>query len=309
MSSKPAIARRARTLMVQGTSSSAGKSALTAALCRVLARAGHSVAPFKAQNMSNATAPLGGDARIACPQAVQALAAGVAPTVDMNPILLEPRTDRTSLVRLLGHPWLTTDAREYYARKAELWPVVTGALDRLRAVYDVVVIEGAGSPAEINLAQYDIVNMRVARYADAPVLLVGDIERGGVFAALYGTVMLLTAEERSHVRGFVINKFRGDPSLLAPGFDMLEERTGIPTLGVIPYLELTGLPEEDSLGSGSRGAGAGACATALDGSAGDDARGAMERALDSLADAVERHLDLEAILRMTGLPARTDSAG
>jgi adenosylcobyric acid synthase len=139
------------------------------------------------------------------------------------------------------------DAREYFELKAELWPVVTAALDRLRAAYDIVVIEGAGSPAEINLAQYDIVNMRVARHAGAPVLIIGDIERGGVFASLYGTHALLQPEEQALIRGFVINKFRGDPSLLAPGFEMLHERTGVPTLGVLPWLDLSQVPAEDAL--------------------------------------------------------------
>lgn len=242
-----------RVLMVQGTSSHAGKSTLVAALCRIFARAGYRVAPFKAQNMSNNAAVTPDGREIGRAQAAQAMAAGVAPTVDMSPVLLKPLGDRTSQVVLLGRPWITTDARDYYARMAELWPVVTAALDRLRAAHDIVVMEGAGSPAEINLAQYDIVNMRVARYAGAPVLLVGDIDRGGVFAGLYGTVMLLTPEERALVRGFVINKFRGDPSLLTPGFGMLQERTGIPTLGVLPYLDLSGLPAEDGLELDSRG--------------------------------------------------------
>ncbi len=238
--------------MIQGTTSDAGKSTLTAALCRVFAQAGYRVAPFKAQNMSNNAAVVDGG-EIGRAQAVQAAAAGVAPTVDMNPVLLKPQGDRTSQLVVLGRAERAHDARGYYARKAELWPVVTGALDRLRAAYDVVIIEGAGSPAEINLAQYDIVNMRVARHAGAPVLLVGDIERGGVFAALYGTVALLAPEERALVRGFVINKFRGDPSLLTPGFAMLEERTGVPTVGVLPYLDLSRVPAEDGLAIGADG--------------------------------------------------------
>ncbi len=242
----------ARVLMVQGTTSDAGKSTLVAALCRVFARAGYRVAPFKAQNMSNNAAVVDGG-EIGRAQAVQATAAGVAPTVDMNPVLLKPQGDRTSQLVVLGRAQRAHDAVGYYARKAELWPVVTAALDRLRSAHDVVVIEGAGSPAEINLAQYDIVNMRVARYAGAPVLLVGDIERGGVFAALYGTVALLAPEERALVRGFVINKFRGDPSLLTPGFAMLEERTGVPTLGVLPYLDLSRVPAEDGLALDAQG--------------------------------------------------------
>ncbi len=253
MSDSPAgAAPRGRAIMVQGTSSHAGKSTLVAALCRLFARAGYRVAPFKAQNMSNNAAVTDGG-EIGRAQAVQAMAAGVDPTVDMNPVLLKPQSDRTSQVVVLGRPWATTGAVDYYARKAELWPIVTGALDRLRAAHDVVVIEGAGSPAEINLAQYDIVNMRVARHANAPVLLVGDIDRGGVFAALYGTVALLTPDERALVRGFVINKFRGDLSLLTPGYAMLEARCGVPTLGTLPYLDLSGLPAEDGVELDGRG--------------------------------------------------------
>ncbi len=186
--------------MVQGTSSHAGKTTLVAALCRVFKNAGYRVAPFKAQNMSNNAAVTEDGLEVGRAQAMQAAAAGIAVTVDMNPVLLKPQSDRTSQVAVLGKAWYTKDAVGYYARKAELWPVVTGALDRLRARYDIVVVEGAGSPAEINLAQYDIVNMRVALYANAPVLLVGDIERGGVFAALYGTHALLQPEERALIK-------------------------------------------------------------------------------------------------------------
>ncbi len=236
-----------RVLMVQGTASHAGKSTVVAALSRVYAQAGYRVAPFKAQNMSNNAAVTDDGREVGRAQAVQALAAGVPVTVDMNPVLLKPQSDRTSQMVVLGRPHRVTSARQYYDLTSELWPVVTGALDRLRAAYDLVIMEGAGSPAEINLARYDIVNMRIARYVEAPVLLVGDIDRGGVFAALYGTVALLQPEERALIRGFIINKFRGDPSLLTPGFEMLRERTGVPTLGVIPYLDLSRLPEEDGL--------------------------------------------------------------
>lgn len=239
--------RLARVLMVQGTSSHAGKTTLVAALCRLFARAGYRVAPFKAQNMSNNAAVTADGGEVGRAQAMQAAAAGVPVTVDMNPILLKPQSDRTSQMVVLGRARGKNDARQYYDRTAELWPIVTGALDRLRAAYDVIVVEGAGSPAEINLERYDLVNMRVARYANAPVLLVGDIDRGGVFAALFGTVALLPEEDQRLVRGFVINKFRGDPSLLDTGFEMLRDRTGIPTLGVLPYLDLSHLPAEDAL--------------------------------------------------------------
>ncbi|HEY4130966.1 MAG TPA: cobyric acid synthase [Gemmatimonadaceae bacterium] len=236
-----------RVLMVQGTSSHAGKSTLVAALCRLFARAGYRVAPFKAQNMSNNAAVTDDGREVGRAQAMQAVAARVPVTVDMNPVLLKPQSDRTSQVVVLGKATRAYNAREYYDRTAELWPVVTGALDRLRAAYDIVVVEGAGSPAEINLERYDIVNMRVARYAQAPVLVVGDIDRGGVFASLFGTWALLPDGDRGLIRGYIINKFRGDPSLLDPGFDILRERTGVPTLGVLPYLDLSRLPAEDAL--------------------------------------------------------------
>ncbi|HEY4306537.1 MAG TPA: cobyric acid synthase [Gemmatimonadaceae bacterium] len=239
--------RRAAVLMVQGTSSHAGKSTLVAALCRIFARAGHRVAPFKAQNMSNNAAVTDDGGEVGRAQAMQAAAAGIAVTVDMNPILLKPQSDRTSQIVVLGKARDKRDAREYYDRTTELWPIVTGALDRLRDSYDLIVIEGAGSPAEINLERYDIVNMRVARYANAPVLLVGDIERGGVFASLFGTIALLPESDQALIRGFIINKFRGDPSLLDPGFEALLEKTGVPTLGVLPYLDLSRLPAEDAV--------------------------------------------------------------
>jgi adenosylcobyric acid synthase len=233
--------------MVQGTTSDAGKSTLVAALCRLYARAGYRVAPFKAQNMSNNAAVTADGGEVGRAQAMQAAAAGIAVTVDMNPVLLKPQADNRSQIVVLGRARRVTNAREYFALTSELWPAVTGALDRLRAEYDIVVIEGAGSPAEVNLAQYDIVNMRVARYADAPVLVVADIDRGGVFASLYGTHALLPPDDAARIQGFIINKFRGDPTLLDPGFEMLQARTGVPTLGVVPYMDLSRIPAEDAL--------------------------------------------------------------
>lgn len=237
----------ARVLMIQGTSSSVGKSLLTAALCRAFARKGVRVAPFKAQNMSNNAAVCADGAEIGRAQAVQAVAAGIEPTADMNPVLLKPEADSRSQVIVLGRPWQTLRAASYYRRKEELWPVITAALDRLRAAYELVLIEGAGSPAELNLRPLDIVNMAVARHARAPVLLVGDIDRGGIFAQLLGTLWLLEPEERALVRGLVVNKFRGDRTLFADGVRILEERGGVPVLGVVPHLPALALPEEDAV--------------------------------------------------------------
>jgi adenosylcobyric acid synthase len=234
-------------LMVQGTASHTGKSTLVTALCRILRQDGYRVAPFKAQNMAlnSFVAAEGGE--IGRAQALQAEAAGLDPTIDMNPILLKPEADHRSQVIVDGRSIGSMAAGEYQRRKLELWPNVTAALDRLRARFDVVVVEGAGSPAEINLQHSDLANMRIARYAEAPVLVVGDIDRGGVFASLLGTLELLEPGDRRLVRGFAINKFRGDPAILAPGLDFLVERTGVPVLGVVPYLRDLDLPEEDSL--------------------------------------------------------------
>jgi len=234
-------------LMVQGTASHAGKSTLVTAICRILRQDGYRVAPFKSQNMAlnSFVAAEGGE--IGRSQALQAEAAGLDPSIDMNPILLKPEADAHSQVIIAGRSIGSMPARVYQQRKLEFWPVVTAALDRLRSQYDIIVAEGAGSPAEINLAATDLANMRVARHADAAVLLVGDIDRGGVFASILGTLELLEPSDRALVRGFAINKFRGDPGILAPGLDFLVGRTGVPVLGVVPYLKNLDLPEEDSL--------------------------------------------------------------
>ena len=235
-----------KVLMIQGASSSVGKSLLVTALCRLFAQRGVRVAPFKAQNMSNNAAVCVDGAEIGRSQAVQATAAGIEPTAEMNPILLKPEGNARSQVIVMGRPWRTLLAGEYYQHKAELWPVVTTALDRLRAAYELVVIEGAGSPAELNLHATDIVNMAVARYARSPVLLVGDIDRGGVFAQLLGTLWLLPPAEQALVRALVVNKFRGDLRLFAEGVRILEARSALPVLGVVPFVPNLYIPEEDS---------------------------------------------------------------
>ncbi len=247
----------AKTLMVMGTSSSAGKSLITAAICRCFARRGVRVAPFKAQNMSNNSAVCTDGSEIGRSQAFQALAASITPHSDMNPILLKPEGETYSQIILNGRPLKSTDdgssvcnslqAHEYFKRKKEFWPHVTGALDRLREQYELVVIEGAGSPAELNLSSVEIVNMAVARYACSPVLLVGDIERGGVFAQLLGTLWLLPPEDRALIKGMVVNKFRGDLELFDRGVEILEQRGNVPVLGVLPWIDNLALPEEDAV--------------------------------------------------------------
>lgn len=234
-------------VMVQGTSSSAGKSFLVAALCRSYARRGLRVAPFKAQNMSNNAAVCPDGAEIGRAQALQAYAAGILPVAEMNPILLKPEADQRSQVVVMGRPWKSIPAREYYQHHAFLWETATAALDKLRGDYDLVIIEGAGSPVELNLKRGDIVNMAVAQYRQAPVLLVGDIDRGGIFAQLLGTLWLLSPPERELVKAFVVNKLRGDISLFTEGVRILEEKGGLPVLGVAPYLDGLHIPEEDSV--------------------------------------------------------------
>ena len=241
------MSRPGRTIMIQGTASSVGKSLVTTALCRIWARRGLRVAPFKAQNMALNSAVTPDGAEIGRAQYAQAEAARARPHVDMNPILLKPETTAASQVVVLGRPIGSMHFAEYHRRKPELREVVGAALDRLRAAYDLVVIEGAGSPAEVNLKDRDLVNMWVAGRADAPVVLVTDIERGGALAALVGTLALLEPEERARVRALVVNKFRGDPALFTDGVRFLEQRTGVHVAGVIPHLGDTRIASEDSL--------------------------------------------------------------
>lgn len=234
-------------LMVCGTSSNAGKTTVVAGLCRLLARRGLRVAPFKAQNMALNSAVTSSGHEIGRAQFAQAQAAGVPATVDMNPVLLKPTTDRQAQVIVAGRPIGAMSAAAYHKYKPELFELVLASLRRLRDTFDVVIAEGAGSPAEINLAADDIVNLRVAERAGIGAVLVGDIDLGGVFAALVGTVGLLPAAQRGLVRGFVINKFRGDPALLGDGLAELERHCGVPTLGVIPMLNDLHIDAEDSV--------------------------------------------------------------
>ncbi|HZK57779.1 MAG TPA: cobyric acid synthase [Clostridia bacterium] len=225
-------------IMIQGTTSSAGKSLICAGLCRIFKEDGYSVFPFKSQNMSSKFYTTIDGKKMSTAQALQAIAAGLEPEPDMNPILLIPNSDTGSLVVINGQDSSIMAAKDYFKYRVTLRKMIEEKYNKIRGLNDIVVIEGAGSPAEINLNENDIVNMGMAKIADAPVLLVTDIDRGGAFAALYGTVMLLGAEERSRIKGMIINKFRGDKDLLAPGIKMIEELLNIPVVGVIPYMDL-----------------------------------------------------------------------
>ncbi len=240
--------KMAKSIMIQGTMSNAGKSLVAAGLCRIFKQDGYRVAPFKSQNMALNSYVTKDNLEMGRAQVVQAYACGVEPDVRMNPILLKPTTDMGSQVIVNGEVMGNMRAMDYFGRKKDYIPVIRQAYEQLASEYDIIVIEGAGSPAEINLKENDIVNMGMARIADAPVLLVGDIDRGGVFAQLIGTVMLLEPEEQDRIKGLLINKFRGDRRILEPGLSMLTERCGKEVLGVIPYMDID-IEDEDSLSS------------------------------------------------------------
>jgi adenosylcobyric acid synthase len=256
--SKPSLLARPDvprgTLMIQGTTSDAGKSTLVAGLCRVAHRAGARVAPFKPQNMALNSAVTADGGEIGRAQALQAQAAGIAPTVDMNPVLLKPNSDTGAQIIIHGQPRCDLDARAYHDYKPTAMAAVLESHARLRAQYDLVVAEGAGSPAEINLRDRDIANMGFAEAVDCPVVLIADIDRGGVFAHLVGTLACLSERERARVAGFVINRFRGDMSLLVPGLDWLAAQTGKPVFGVLPYLHGLHLDAEDAVQTAQRAA-------------------------------------------------------
>lgn len=237
----------AKTIQICGTGSGVGKSVIAAGLCRIFLQDGFRVAPFKAQNMSlnSFVTPEGGEMGRA--QALQAQASGLEPSVDMNPVLLKPSSDTGSQVIIRGKPVGNMSAMQYKNYKSQAGREALKSFNRLKSSFEVIVLEGAGSPAEVNLKSHDIVNMSMARQAKAPVILVGDIDKGGVFAWLVGTFELLTKEEKKMVKGFIINKFRGDKRLLRPGLDFLQKRTGVKVLGVIPYFRNIRLPEEDSV--------------------------------------------------------------
>ncbi len=239
--------RTHKNIMLLGTGSNVGKSIITAGLCRIFYQDGYSVAPFKSQNMALNSFITKDGKEMGRAQVVQAEAAKIEPESWMNPILLKPTTDRKSQVIVNGKVYKNMDAREYFAYKHNLKKDIMKAYGHIRDNFDICVLEGAGSPAEINLKEDDIVNTGMAEMADAPVILVADIDRGGVFASIYGTIKLLLPHEQERIRGVIINKFRGDKTLLEPGIEMIEELTGVPVLGVVPYVKL-GIEEEDSLG-------------------------------------------------------------
>lgn len=276
-------------LMVMGTTSSAGKSLLVTGLVRYFKKNGYKSYPFKSQNMSSKCVVLADGKKISTAQALQAYSAGIEPDVRMNPVLLMPKSNTGSMVVLDGVEYKHMQAREYLQFKTELRPHIIEIFKEIEAENDIVVIEGAGSPAEINLRENDIVNMGLAEMVDAPVILVADIDRGGVFASLYGTVMLLDPEERKRIKGLVINKFRGDKTLLESGIKKIEELTGIPVVGLIPYKHFE-LVDEDSLIDYDKLA-----------NHKEQTKEELEAELDKLETVLENNMDMEFIKRISGI--------
>lgn len=283
----------AKVIMIQGTTSNAGKSLTVAALCRIFKQDGYKVAPFKSQNMTSITCIDHEGLEMGTAQAMQAEAAGIKPEARMNPILLKPTGDKGAQIVLNGKVFKDMSASEYYNYKKEMIPHILKAYNSLAEQHDIVVIEGAGSPAEINLRDNDIVNMGMAKLVDAPVIIVGDIDRGGVFASLAGTMLLLDEEEKARVKGFVINKFRGDVNLLLPGLKMLEEITKVDVLGVVPYMNVD-LDNEDSLSESGK-------KSYLHVLEGLNLKKYKENQYDNLADCMRKSLDMEKIYKVTGL--------
>lgn len=276
-------------IMVQGATSSAGKSLLCTGLCRYFYKKGLKVFPFKSQNMSrNAFVDEDGN-KIATAQVQQAFACNRKPDVKMNPVLLIPKTDVGSTVVLFGEEFKDMKAREYFEYKKELLPIIEKTFSEIESENDIVVVEGAGSPAEINLRENDIVNMGLAELVDLPVILVADIDRGGVFASLYGTVMLLSENERKRIKGLVINKFRGDKTLLDSGIEQIEKLTGIPVIGTIPYVKLN-IPDEDSLVDYDKPANHGGVS-----------REELEIEFDKLMNAIAENMDMKLVEEIAGL--------
>lgn len=280
--------------MVQGTTSNAGKSLTTAALCRIFTQDGYKAAPFKSQNMSSNSYMLKNGLQMSKAQFIQAEAAGIEPSINMNPIFLKPMGESNSQVILNGQVLKDMSAKEYYTYKEFMIPHIMKAYNSLAKEYDIIVIEGAGSPAEINLKDKDIVNMGMAKLVDAPVIIVGDIDRGGVFASLAGTMLLFDEEEKERVKGFVINKFRGDINLLTDGLSILEDITKVPVLGVVPYLKVD-IEEEDSLCEGY------ARDCNLKNLDSFDLKEYKEKQYNILADSVRKSLDMKKIYEIVGI--------
>lgn len=276
-------------IMIQGTTSSAGKSLMCTGLCRIFKEDGYKVYPFKSQNMSSKYYTTSEGYKISTAQTLQAIAAGLKPHPNMNPILLIPKSDKGSMVVIKGEDKEDMEAVEYFKYKNTLRPMILDIYKEIEKENDIVVIEGAGSPAEINLKQNDIVNMGMAEMADAPVLLVADIDRGGVFASLYGTVMLLEEHERKRIKGLIINKFRGDKTLLDPGIKMIEEILNIPVVGTIPFAHLE-LVDEDSLVDYDK-----ECNT------NPQTEEELERELNKLAIILRENMDMDYIYKIMGL--------